>query len=208
MPGDDRRRNRGPTTLTALLPRARRPRDRFEALMQPHIDALYGAARRMTGSPHDAEDLLQEVYMLAFDRLTELEAIEYPRAWLMRVMYHKFIDGRRRDGRSPIGRSATGAESAEPDTIASATDAPDDALQQLQDLHRILAAMRRLDAESCALVAMHDVEGYGIEELSRMTGMPAGTIKARLHRTRAKLGRLLKAGEPGRPELRIVGTDE
>jgi DNA-directed RNA polymerase specialized sigma24 family protein len=62
---------------------------------------------------------------------------------------------------------------------------PDVHLQQEQDLQRKQAAMRHLDAENCSLFAKHDEEGYGIEELSTKTGLPAGTIKARLHRTRA-----------------------
>lgn len=185
--------------------RRRTPRDRFEQLMLPHFDALYGAARRMTLSPYDAEDLLQEVYVVAFDRLTELESMEYPRAWLLRVMYNKFVDCRRKDGRSPVSQSDTGADSPEPDLTSSHEDGPDELLQREQDLQRILIAMRRLNAENCALIAMHDLEGYGIEEMSRMTGLPAGTIKARLHRTRAKLGRLLRSAEVGRPRLRIVG---
>ena len=193
--------------LTRVVARRTRPQDRFEALMQPHIEALYGAARRMTRTSHDAEDLLQEVYVLAFERLAELEVMEYARAWLMRVMYNKFIDGRRKEQRSPLGHSATGAESSDPDMTPGEAGGPDDFVQQDQDLQRILAAMRHLDAESCALVAMHDVEGYGIEELSTMTGLPAGTIKARLHRTRAKLGSLLKAQELGPPRLRIVGRE-
>lgn len=204
MGSEDRRPPGRIVALTTTLARRNRPQDRFEALMQSHIEALYGAARRMTWSAHDAEDLLQEVYVLAFERLAELEVMEYPRAWLMRVMYNKFIDGRRKEARSPDGHSATGSGSSEPDMTPAEAGGPDDLVQQDQDWQRILSAMRHLDAESCALVAMHDVEGYGIEELSTMTGLPAGTIKARLHRTRAKLGRLLKAQELGPPRLRVV----
>jgi RNA polymerase sigma factor (sigma-70 family) len=205
MDSEDRPESGRIVALTRILARRKRPHDRFEALMQPHIEALYGAARRMSRTSHDAEDLLQEVYVLAFERLAELELMEYPRAWLLRVMYNKFIDGRRKEQRSPLGHSTTGTESSEPDMTPADDGGPDELAQQDQDLQRILAAMRHLDSESCALVAMHDVEGYGIEELSTTTGLPAGTIKARLHRTRAKLGRLLKAQELGPPRLRIVG---
>jgi RNA polymerase sigma-70 factor (ECF subfamily) len=207
MGSEDRRQPGRIVALATSLARRKRPQDRFEALMQSHVEALYGAARRMTWSSHDAEDLLQEVYVLAFERLAELELMEYPRAWLMRVMYNKFIDGRRKEARSALGHSATGADSSEPDMTPGEAGGPDVLVQQEQDLQRILAAMRHLDAENCSLVAMHDVEGYGIEELSTMTGLPAGTIKARLHRTRAKLGRLLRASELGQPRLRIVGRE-
>ncbi len=57
---------------------------RFEALLRPHFDALYAAACRMTLSPVDAEDLVQDVALKAFEKLDELERIEFPRAWLLK----------------------------------------------------------------------------------------------------------------------------
>jgi len=50
---------------------------RFEALLRPHFDALYAAARRMTLSPDDAEDLVQDVALKAFEELDVLEQIEF-----------------------------------------------------------------------------------------------------------------------------------
>ncbi|MDX1482278.1 MAG: sigma factor, partial [Woeseiaceae bacterium] len=66
------------------LPFRREPteRQRFEARLRPHFDALYAAARRLTLSTHDAEDLVQEVCLRAFERLEAFEQMEYPRAWL------------------------------------------------------------------------------------------------------------------------------
>lgn len=178
---------------------------RFEQLMEPHFEALYSAARRMTHSPDDAEDLVQEVCMKAFTALDELETIEYPRAWLLKVMYHRFVDDTRRASRMPVDNSATGAESGEPDHLASGLAQPDDAADREQRVERVLRAMRLLNSDQVALVGMHDVEGISIDELSRLTGAPAGTIKAQLHRTRKKLGRLLANSAVSRPKLRVIG---
>lgn len=185
--------------------RRKEPGERFEALMQPHFEALYSAARRMTLSPYDAEDLVQEVCIRAFDRLEDLEKIEFPRAWLLRVMYNLFIDSTRAAGRSPLDVAGTGDDSAEPDHIDSGAERPDDQVDRDQRIEQILRAMRCLNAEQCALVAMHDIEGLSIDELSRLTGRPAGTIKSQLHRTRKKLGRLLSNEAVMRPQLRLVG---
>lgn len=183
-------------------------RDRFEALVRPHFGALFAAARRMTVSPHDAEDLLQEVCITAYERLDELEDIEYPRAWLLKVMYNRFIDGRRRSDRSPVDNAPTGAESQEPDLSAAPGAGPEELVDRDQRVHRVLRAMRCLNADHCALIAMHDVEGVSIEELCRLTGLPAGTIKAQLHRTRMKLGRLLSGDRMARPQLKVIGGDQ
>ena len=146
--------------------------------------------------------------MKAFDRLDDLEQIEFPRAWLLKVMYNAFIDGRRRAGRSPLDVAWTGEESAEPDDIASRADQPDDLVNREQKVEHILRAMRCLNADQCALVAMHDVEGLSIDELCKLTGMPAGTIKAQLHRTRKKLGRLLSNDAVARPHLKVIGGEQ
>lgn len=173
--------------------------------MQPHFEPLYRAARRMTLSPEDAEDLLQDVCVIAFDRLDEIEKIEFPRAWLLKVMYNRFIDGTRQAQRSPIDAAHSGKESEDPDDAAATTDRPDELVDREQRVERVLHAMRYLNAEQCALVAMHDVEGLSIEELAKITGKPPGTIKSQLHRTRQKLGRLLSNEALRKPCLRVVG---
>lgn len=178
-------------------------RDRFATLVRPHFDALYAAARRLTASPHDSEDLVQDVCLKAFARLDELERIEFPRAWLLKVLYHEFIDGDRRNSRSPVSLAATGAETDEPDSGATGVAQPDQLVDREQCVERVLSAMRRLNPDHCALVVMHDVEGFSIDELCKLNGAPAGTIKAQLHRTRVKLGRLLSAGAAA-PQLKIA----
>ena len=159
----------------------------------------------MTLSPQDAEDLVQEVCIKALHHLEELAEIEYPRAWLLKVMYNQFVDETRRTARSPVDAAWTGDQSAEPDEMASHTEQPEELTDRDQRVERVLRAMRSLNANQCALVAMHDVEGLSIAELCQMTGMPEGTIKAQLHRTRKKLGRLLKNDALARPHLKVIG---
>ena len=183
-------------------------KNRFESLLRPHFDALYAAARRMTLSPVDAEDLVQDVALKAFEKLDELEKIEFPRAWLLKVMYNKFIDEHRSSKRSPVAQAATGVDSEEPDDHARGDWLPEEMLDREIRITRILMAMRRLDSESAALVALRDIEGLTIAELEEMTGSPSGTIKAKLHRSRARLGRLLSSDATLKPELKAVGGGE
>jgi len=159
----------------------------------------------MTLSPHDAEDLLQDVFIKAFAAIDELETMRYPRAWLLKVMYNQFVDLTRRDDRAPLGLAATGEDSDEPDTHAVDLDSPEEAADREQRLEQVIRAMQCLGAERCALVAMHDLEGFSIDELCKLTGLPEGTIKSQLHRTRRKIGRLLSNQSLARPRLRVVG---
>ena len=178
---------------------------RFDELLRTHFDAMYAAAQRLTLSPADAEDLVQDVCIRAYECFDELERMDYPRAWLLKVTYNKFIDGRRSAKRTPVDLAETGAESVDPDSISHWL--PEDEVDREIRIVRILTAMKRLDSEQAALVALRDIEGLSIAELEQLTGKPAGTIKTQLHRTRARLGRLLASDTSLRPELKAVGQD-
>ncbi len=173
--------------------------------MRPHFDALYRSARRFAANDSDAEDLVQDVCIKAFAQIDELERMEYQRAWLLRVLYHTFIDARRSELRSPthIGQSIDQDE--EQGLAEQSHLQPDEQVDRMMRVERVLAAMALLDKELCSLLAMHDVDGLTIEELSVLTNLPKGTIKSRLFRTRAKLGRLLQNSQLGRVKLKVVG---
>lgn len=178
---------------------------RFEQLMQPHFDALWRAAQRIAASDSDAEDLLQEVCLKAYLKLDELEEIEYQRAWLLRVLYNLFIDGQRKDRRSPLALSQAPAGEEPVEFPADRQWQPEEQVDRIMHVDAILRAMKLLDLEQCSLLALHDIEGYGLEELGSLTGLPVGTLKSQLHRTRVKLGRLLRP-EPDRElKLSLVG---
>jgi len=180
-------------------------KSRFTSLVQPHFSALYGAARRLTSLPSDAEDLVQDVCLKAFESIDELERIEFRRAWLLKVLYHKFVDRRRTMSRSPVDQADTGADSLDPELLARSEARPDERLEQDASIDRITRAMGILDKDDCSLLALHDIEGYSLEELQQVTGLKIGTIKSRLYRIRSKLGRLLSSEAMQQPVLRIVG---
>jgi RNA polymerase sigma-70 factor (ECF subfamily) len=179
--------------------------DRFETLMRPHFDALYGAAHRLLGSASDAEDLVQEACVKAYLKMDELERMEYQRAWLMRVLYNLFIDTQRRVKRSPVDIAAHSAQADEVDLVAAGSHMqPDEQVDSMMRIERILDAMKLLGRDKASLLALHDIEGVSLSELQALTGLPSGTLKSQLHRTRVKLGRLLQREEPWKPSLSLV----
>lgn len=189
------------------LKRGDSKRDRFDTHVRPHFEAMYATARRLTMSTHESEDLVQEVCLKAFARLDELMHIEFPRAWLLKVLYHEFIDIQRRKRRSPLALADAGVDWDESELGETTGDQPDELVDREQRVERVLRAMRILDPDQCALVLMHDVEGFSIDELCALNGAAAGTIKAQLHRTRIKLGRILSRSAAAAPHLKAVGAE-
>lgn len=160
---------------------------RFEALMKLHYTTLYRAAYRLTRSVDDAEDLVQEVCVRAFPRLEELEQLDQPRAWLLRVLRRIFIDQTRRYER----RHVDSLETVDQAAMTASTPGPLEETESAERAERLARAWLRLDKDNRSLLALHDVEGYSLAELMRITGLKEGTLKSRLHRARVKLGRLL-----------------
>jgi len=160
--------------------------DRFATLIRQHYQALYRAAYRLTRSTVDAEDLVQEVCLRAYPRLGEVERLEHPRGWLLRVLYRLFIDLRRRYERKHV-RAID-----EDEEFAGGEPGPAEEADRALDRWRIEDAWRYLNNEQRLLLTLHDIEGYSLAEIHAMTGLKDGTIKSRLHRARVRLGRLLQ----------------
>ena len=164
------------------------PEARFAALVQPHYDLMYRVAYRFTRSAHDAEDLAQEVCVRAFPRLAEIEKLEQPRAWLLRVLYRLFVDSARRYERKHVGS----IDDVDADLLVCDRPTLIEETERAQDRRRLSRAWQHMDQEQRALLALHDVEGYSLAELKELTGLKDGTLKSRLHRARVRLGKLLQ----------------
>lgn len=161
---------------------------RFETLVWRHYQVLYRTAWRWTRSVEEAEDLVQEACTRAWARLDEIEALERPVSWIMRVMYRLFVDATRRHER----RFADALDDAASGELMSDAAGPDDLAERSQLAGSIHNAWLRMERDRRALLTMHDIEGYTLAELAETTGLKVGTLKSRLHRSRVLLGRLLE----------------
>jgi RNA polymerase sigma factor (sigma-70 family) len=168
---------------------------RFAAVVQPHYGTMYRTAYRLTRSAHDAEDLAQEVCVRAFTRLDEIESLEQPRGWLLRVMYRLFVDSTRRYERKHVGS----IDDVDGDALAYEGPSPVEEAERALERRRLDSAWQHLDHEQRALLALHEVEGHSLAELMELTGLKEGTLKSRLHRARVRLGRLLQRETPPTP---------
>lgn len=170
---------------------------RFDEVIRPHFDALYRAAMRLTRRREDAEDLVQEVLLRAFPALGQLETLESPRGWLLRVQYRIFVDGYRRRQRSPVVGLPEGADTEGIDSDDPGPEALTDAHLCRRQLARVWPSLER---EQRALLALH-AEGYTAVELAAIAGVSANAVNVRLHRARARLSRLLRNEPAGNRKL-------
>ncbi|HET8696872.1 MAG TPA: RNA polymerase sigma factor [Gammaproteobacteria bacterium] len=159
----------------------------FAELIAPHVDALYRAAYRLAGNRADAEDLFQDTCVRAFANLAELERVDRPKAWLIKVQYRVFLDAARRRRKSPL-RPMPGDPDAP--SLKSGEPGPDDQTEASLTARRLLAAWPQLEPDQRALLALQ-AEGYSLAEIAAVTDLSTNVLKARLHRARVRLGKLL-----------------
>jgi RNA polymerase sigma-70 factor (ECF subfamily) len=169
-------------------------RARFEGLAYPHMDALYSTALRLTHSPHDAEDLVQETYLRAFRFLDKFEAGTNFKAWIFRILTNTFINNYRKRARTPQhvafedkGESAAGEA---PNAPPQSPDARRDYAALFGD--EVSAALQKLSEDFRLVILLCDVEEFAYKEIAKILGIPMGTVMSRLSRARGQLQKLLR----------------
>ena len=144
-----------------------------------HIDRLYRAAWALTGSPHDAEDLVQETFARVLSRPRVLRGND-ELAYLMRVLRNTFLSGRRTASRRPQV-TARVEELDLPDR--SSAEQPEHAIEA-QEVYGAIAELP--EDFRLALVAV-DILGLSYGEAGRALGAGEATITSRLYRARRRV---------------------
>ena len=159
----------------------------FETLYRAHSGRLFGLLTRMTGSAHDAEDLLQDVFVHAHRKLASFRGESSLGTWLYRLAVNQCLD-HLRGKQSRMARATASLdedEAPEPAAPAPALPAP---IARI-DLERAIA---QLPAGCRAAFVLHDVEGLDHREVGAALGISEGTSESQVHKARMKLRVLLR----------------
>jgi RNA polymerase sigma factor (sigma-70 family) len=163
----------------------------WDDVVRTHSARVYRLAYRLTGNPHDAEDLTQEVFVRVFRSLSSYTPGTFE-GWLHRITTNLFLDLARRRQRirfEGLGYDVEGRMSGGDPTPAEAFD----------DRHLdgdIQTALRDLAPEYRAAVVLCDIEGLSYEEIAATLGVKIGTVRSRIHRGRAQLRTALEHRRP------------
>lgn len=166
-------------------------RERFEDLYVAHGAAVLAYARRR--SPTTAEDVLSEVFLVAWRRLEELP--DDPRAWLLGVARRTIATHRRGDGRRLALQQKLASE-AEPALTATGDE-------DNTPVRRALLELSEKDREALLLIAW---EGLAPGDAARVLGIRRGTFNVRLHRARRRFASALARLDGGAEVARNVQT--
>ncbi len=170
--------------------------ERFEREALPLLDQLYGGALRMTRNPADAEDLVQEAYMKAYQGFRSYRPGTNLKAWMYRILTNAYINNYRKAQRRPAEYATDDITDSQIAETASHTSsglrsAEVEAMALLPD-EEIRAALMDLNEDYRMVVYYADVEGLPYKEIAEIMETPIGTVMSRLHRGRKQLREALK----------------
>lgn len=160
----------------------------FERLYRVHVTRVYSLCARMTSDRSRAEELTQDVFVRAWEKLHLFRGDSSFGTWLHRLAVNVVLNARKSEGR----RQARMEEVPEGDDIgemvsSSAISGTVGMPLAPGDLLDLEAAIRTLPPGAKRVFVLHDVEGYKHEEIAEMLGVTAGATKAQLHRARLLL---------------------
>ena len=166
---------------------------KFAEDTEPFMSSLYSAALRMTRSPADAEDLVQETYMKALRGFSSFQQGTNFRAWMYRILRNTFLT-------SQAGLKASSSGSLDDDESAvepAAADTPESLLLARMRQETIQKALEELPVKFREIILLCDWEEMTYQEIGETLGIPAGTVMSRLSRARRAMRAALAAQQGG-----------
>ena len=167
----------------------------WEQFVRLHTRQVYALCYRFTGSGVEAQDLTQEVFLRVFRTLKSFRSSEGSLGtWLARVTRNLLIDHYRRSRQERVTDSIE--ERLPLIEEASGPSRPDHALAGREASEVLQRALQRLSPDLREAVILRDLEEMEYREIAQVLEIPEGTVKSRINRGRAELGRLLRARKP------------
>ena len=150
---------------------------------------------KMTRNRQDAQDLVQETYLKAFQAFASFQEGSNLKAWLYRIMTNSYINVYRKKQRQPYLGVVEELEDwqmggAESTTAMASQSAEAEAIDRTPD-SVVIRALNDLAEDFRMAVYLADVEGFSYQEIADIQEVPIGTVMSRLHRGRAKLRQVL-----------------
>jgi len=161
-----------------LVGRARGGEGRaFEVLVRRHLGAALAVALAILSDRDAAQDVVQDAFVTALERLDELSRDDAFKGWVLRIVRNRALDRQRSNARFPkldvaVVNPPDGGDSPERETARS----------ELRD--RLSAALATLPEREREVLLLHDLEGWKHREIGEKLGMLEGTVRHVLFRAR------------------------
>ena len=167
----------------------------YGELVRHYQDRLFNAVFRLLDHPEDAQDVVQEAFISAYQSLGSFKGDSLFFTWLYRIAMNAAISHRRKQKVAVSLETGSKNELVIDPVDQSVQNQPGDRIEQKEDETRLTEALNRLSPEHKAVLILKDIEGQKYEEIADILAVPVGTVRSRLHRARLELRDLLEEDE-------------
>jgi RNA polymerase sigma-70 factor (ECF subfamily) len=160
--------------------------DAFAALVARYLRAAYAVALARTGDPHDAEDVAQDAFVVALERLAQCREPERFAGWFLEIVRNRalnWVRARAVRETAPLEAAAGAASDGGPEKDAERAALRGD----------LLAGLADLDPVRREVLLLHDLEGWKHGEIAERLGFAEGTARYHLHEARKAMRERLAA---------------
>jgi RNA polymerase sigma-70 factor (ECF subfamily) len=169
----------------------------FEIIMRRYNQRLFRVARAILRDDHEAEDVIQDAYVRAYQHLSQFAGRSTFSTWLTRITIHEALARRRRRGRWEELEAVQKNQDSTPILKSSMPD-PEAQTAQAQARQLLQAAIEALPDDYRTVVIMRDVEEMNVAETASSLEVSEALVKTRLHRAHAMLRKELYTRAQGR----------
>jgi RNA polymerase sigma-70 factor (ECF subfamily) len=167
----------------------------YGELVRRYQDRLYSTVYRLVNRTEDAQDVVQEAFLNAYQALDSFKGDSLFFTWLYRIAVNTAISLKRRQRAMLSIEANRHAEAAIEPADPSSESRPEYGLEQEEQGQRIREALARLSPEHRMVLVLKDMEGHKYEAMAEILEVPIGTIRSRLHRARSELRDILEKEE-------------
>lgn len=154
--------------------------DAYDTLVRRYLERALAIARRVLGNPIDAEDLVQDAFLRALDRISTFDPARQRFApWFFRLLINTGLNTRR----------SRAVRATEPELLdARSSDAmPDELLERREIRDRFAAAVAKLPPRQQTIVTLYEVDGLSAAEIAQSLDIAPETVRWHLHEARRAL---------------------
>lgn len=155
-----------------------------EELVRRYEGAIFGTLLKLTHSHEDAEDLAQEAFVKAFQKLDSFDNSRPFKPWLFRLAVNLGISSLRTRKQT---RSLDDSEDFIPLESKESGESLRETLDRQERLAQIREALQQLPAETQTVFQLHYHEGFALEEIAHLLDKNPGAVRTAMHRARAKV---------------------
>lgn len=156
----------------------------FDLLVRRHLPRARLLARRLMQDPDEADDLVQDAFLRALERIGSFDVRRAFGPWFTRILVNLGIDHRRK-------QTVRRTEVHDPETLAGGHN-PERDVERAELKQSLGAALERLPDRQRVIVSLFEIDGYSTEEVAEMLNVSQVTVRWHLHQARRTLREALK----------------